>query len=66
MNEMIHPVKRLQEFEVCVKLPKQFAFRGPVPFNMQAKDGIAQVWIYAETETEAQRTAQEYFDDLTT
>ena len=64
VNEIINRVKRLQEFEVCVKIPGQFAFNGRVPFDMQIEGDTAKVLVYAESVEEAQRKAEEYFNEL--
>ena len=64
VNEIISRVKRLQEFEVCVKIPEQFAFHGHIPFDMRIKGNIATVHVYAETVEEAQHKAEEYFNEL--
>jgi len=64
VDEIINRVKRLQEFEVCVKIPEQFAFNGRVPFDMQIEGDTARVLVYAETVEEAQRKAEEYFNEL--
>ena len=65
VKDIINRVKRLQEFEVCVKLPKQFAFRGRIPYDMQIEGNTARVQVYAETVEEAQHKAEEYFNELT-
>ncbi len=64
VDEIINRVKRLQEFEVCVTLPESFAFNGRIPFDMQIEGNTAKVHVYAETIEEAQRKAEEYFDEL--
>ena len=65
VKDIINRVKRLQEFEVCVKLPEQFTFNGRIPYDMQIEGNTARVQVYAETLTEAQRKAEEYFNELT-
>lgn len=64
VDKIINRVKRLQEFEVCVTIPNEFAFNGRVPFDMQIEGHTARVLVYAETVEEAQRKAEEYFDGI--
>jgi len=65
-KDVINRVKRLQEFTVCVKLPEQFAFNGKIPYDMELDGTTATVQVYAETLTEAQQRAEEYFNGLAT
>jgi len=66
VKSIINRVKRLQEFKVCVKLPKQFAFNGKIPYDMELDGSTATVHVYAESLTEAQQRAEEYFNGLAT
>ena len=56
-------MKGLQEFEVQVTVPKDFAFYGTVPYHMHIVNGIALVTVPASSVQEATRLAQAYFDN---
>lgn len=55
-------VKKLQMFNVVVKVPDEFSFYGHVPFDLKInKEGIASVKVLALTLAEAKMKANEYF-----
>jgi hypothetical protein len=55
-------MKGLQEFEVQITVPKDFAFYGTVPYHMHIVNNIALVTVPASSVEEATRLAQAYFD----
>ena len=48
---------------VKVPVPEDFAFSGAVPFDMEIVGSTAMVTVWAVTEAEAQRRAEEYFQN---
>jgi hypothetical protein len=48
---------------VRVPVPEEFCFTGAVPFDMEIVGSIAMVTVWAESEAEAQRRAEEFFND---
>ena len=63
IEQIIHRIKRLQQFVVRVPVPRDFRFDGPVPFDMEIVGRVAMVTVWAATETEAQRRAEEFFQN---
>lgn len=55
-------MKGLQEFEVQIAVPKDFAFYGTVPYHMHIINGIALVTVPASSIEEATELAHAYFD----
>ena len=62
IESVMHRIKNLQEFKIIAPVPEEFDFRGPVPFDMHIKDGIATVKVWALTLAEAQQRVNEYFN----
>jgi hypothetical protein len=63
IEQIINRIKRLEPFVVKVPVPEDFAFRGAVPFDMEIVGSTAMVTVWAVTEAEAQRRAEEYFQN---
>jgi hypothetical protein len=62
INDVIHRLKNLQQFQISLEVPEDFEFHGPVPFDMRIADGQASVIVWALTEEEARQRAMEYFN----
>jgi hypothetical protein len=63
IEQIINRIKRLEPFVVKVSVPEDFAFLGAVPFDMEIVGSTAMVTVWAVTEAEAQRRAEEYFQN---
>lgn len=62
VRDIMNRVKQLQEFNVIVQVPDDFAFYGAVPFDLKInKEGIASVKVLALNLAEAKAKANEYF-----
>jgi len=55
-------IKNLQEFEVWIDLPDNFAFRGKSPFDIYiTNNNVALVKVIASSMEEATQKANEFF-----
>ena len=63
IEQIIHRIKRLQQFVVRVPVPKDFCFNGSVPFDMEIVGRVAKVTVWAASEVEAQRRAEDFFQN---
>ena len=63
IDQIINRIKRLEQFVVKVPVPEGFAFRGAVPFDIEITGSTAMVTVWAVTEAEAQRRAEEFFQN---
>ena len=63
IDQIINRIKRLEQFVVKVSVPEDFAFRGAVPFDMEIVGSTAMVTVWAVSEAEAQRRAEEFFQN---
>ena len=63
IEQIINRIKRLEQFVVKVPVPDGFAFAGAVPFDMEIAGSTAMVTVWAASEAEAQRRAEEYFQN---
>ena len=63
IDQIINRIKRLEQFVVKVSVPEDFAFNGAVPFDMEIVGSTAMVTVWAASEAEAQRRAEEYFQN---
>jgi hypothetical protein len=64
IEQIINRIKRLEQFVVKVSVPEDFAFnRGAVPFDMEIVGSTAMVTVWAASEAEAQRRAEEFFQN---
>jgi hypothetical protein len=63
IDQIINRIKRLEQFVVKVPVPDDFAFSGAVPFDMEIAGSTAMVTVWAASEAEAQRRAEEFFQN---
>jgi len=63
IEQIINRIKRLEQFVVKVPVPDDFAFSGAVPFDMEIAGSTAMVTVWAASEAEAQRRAEEFFQN---
>ena len=63
IEQIIHRIKRLKQFVVRVPVPQDFCFDGAVPFDIEIVGAVAMVTVWAASEAEAQRRAEEFFND---
>ena len=63
IEQIINRIKRLEQFVVRVSVPEDFAFSGAVPFDIEIAGSTAMVTVWAASEAEAQRRAEEYFQN---
>jgi len=63
IDQIINRIKRLEQFVVKVRVPEDFAFSGAVPFDIEIAGSTAMVTIWAASEAEAQRRAEEFFQN---
>ena len=63
IEQIINRIKRLKQFVVKVPVPEDFAFSGAVPFDIEIAGSTAMVTVWAASEAEAQRRAEEYFQN---
>jgi hypothetical protein len=63
IDQIINRIKRLEQFVVKVSVPEGFAFSGAVPFDMEIVGDTAMVTVWAASEAEAQRRAEEFFQN---
>lgn len=63
IEQIIHRIKRLQQFVVRVPVPKDFCFDGAVPFDVEIVGGVAMVTVWAASEAEAQTRAEDFFQN---
>lgn len=62
MKQVMERIKNLQEFEVWVDLPDNFAFRGKSPFDIYiTNNNVALVKVIASSMEEATQKANEFF-----
>lgn len=62
LEQVLNRIKKLQEWEVVVKVPEDFAFYGTVPYDMNISNGIAYVKVIAASLEEAMSKAKDYFN----
>jgi hypothetical protein len=63
IEQIINRIKRLDQFIVKVSVPEDFVFNGTVPFDMEIVGDTAMVTVWAASEAEAQRRAEEFFQN---
>ena len=63
IDQIINRIKRLEQFVVKVRVPEDFAFSGTVPFDIEIAGSTAMVTVWAASEAEAQRRAEEFFQN---
>ena len=62
LSQVLNRIKKLQEWEVVVKVPEDFQFYGVVPYDINITNGIAFVKVIAATLEEATMKAKNYFN----
>jgi len=63
IEQIINRIKRLEPFVVKVSVPEDFAFSGAVPFDIEIAGSTAMVTVWAASEAEAVRRAEEFFQN---
>ena len=63
IDQIINRIKRLEQFVVQVSVPEEFVFSGAVPFDMEIAGDPAMVTVWAASEAEAQRRAEDFFQN---
>jgi hypothetical protein len=63
IKQVLDRIKGLQQFVVRVPVPEGFAFSGAVPFDIEIAGSTAMVTVWAASEAEAQRRAEEFFQN---
>jgi hypothetical protein len=63
IDQIINRIKRLEQFVVKVHVPGEFVFSGAVPFDMEIVGDTAMVTVWAASQAEAQRRAEEFFQN---
>ena len=63
IEQILNRIKRLEQFVVKVPVPDSFAFSGAVPFDIEIAGSTAMVTVWAASEAEAQRRAEEFFQN---
>ena len=63
IEQIINRIKRLEQFVVKVSIPEDFAFSGAVPFDIEIAGSTAMVTVWAASKAEAQRRAEEFFQN---
>ena len=63
IQQVLNRIKGLQQFVVRVPVPEEFRFTGAVPFDLEIVGGVAMVTVWAASEAEAQRRAEEFFQN---
>ena len=64
IDQIINRIKRLEQFVVKVSVPEGFAFSGAVPFDIEIAGSTAMVTVWADGRAEAQRRAEEFFQNI--
>ena len=63
IQQVLNRIKGLKQFVVRVPVPEEFRFTGTVPFDMEIVGSTAMVTVWAASEAEAQRRAEEFFQN---
>jgi len=63
IQQVLNRIKGLKQFVVRVPVPEEFRFTGAVPFDMEIVGSVAMVTVWAASEAEAQRRAEEFFQN---
>lgn len=63
IKQVLERIKGLKQFVVRVPVPKDFAFSGAVPFDMEIVGNVAMVTVWAATQEEAQIRAEKFFQN---
>lgn len=63
IQQVLNRIRGLRQWVVRVPVPEEFRFTGSVPFDMEIVGSVAMVTVWAATEAEAQRRAEEFFQN---
>ena len=63
IKQVLDRIQGLKQFVVRVSVPDEFQFSGVVPFDLEIVGNVAMVTVWAASEAEAQRRAEEFFND---
>jgi hypothetical protein len=63
IKQVLNRIKGLKQFVVRVPVPEEFRFTGAVPFDLEIVGSIAMVTVWALTQDEAQRKAEQFFQN---
>jgi hypothetical protein len=63
IQKVLERIRGLKQFVVRVPVPEEFRFSGAVPFDMEIVGSVAMVTVWAADQPEAQRRAEEFFQN---
>jgi hypothetical protein len=63
IQQVLARIQGLKQFVVRVPVPEEFRFTGAVPFDLEIVGSIAMVTVWALTQEEAQRRAEQFFQN---
>ena len=63
IKQVLNRIKELKQFVVRVSVPEEFRFTGVVPFDLEIVGDVAMVTVWAATQEEAQKRAEEFFQN---
>ena len=63
IRQVLDRIKGLKQFVVRVPVPEDFQFTGVVPFDMEIVGNMAMVTVWADAQEEAQKRAEEFFQN---
>lgn len=65
VTEIINRIKRLQRYEVTVKITGNLNFSKTIPYDFKIDRGIATIYVYAASHEEANQQAMEFINGIT-
>ena len=63
IKQVLDRIKGLKQFVVRVPVPEEFRFTGAVPFDMEIVGNMAMVTVWADAQEEAQKRAEQFFQN---
>ena len=63
IKQVLNRIKELKQFVVRVSVPEEFRFTGVVPFDLEIVGDVAMITVWAATQEEAQKRAEEFFQN---
>jgi hypothetical protein len=63
IKQVLNRIKELKQFVVRVPVPEEFRFTGAVPFDLEIVGSVAMVTVWAATQEEAQKRAEQFFQN---
>jgi hypothetical protein len=63
IRQVLERIQGLRQFVVRVPVPEEFRFTGAVPFDLEIVGSVAMVTVWAASEKEAQRRAEDFFQN---